>query len=200
MKIRVQEKNDAARVVIRSEIFPAVLRLRRGIKRRKIHADPGTFAYTNDVVSVGMNATRQTYCGCLFYSAGALARKISRLAEVEFAVTGLTPSHGFIVMTVNSRPGITVGELSNVLQLQPSTVTRLLNKLEMEEYVTRTAAGKYITLRPTAKARRKDGQLRSAWKNLFDAYTSVLGEKMSKDLTVLLVKANERLDETSLSK
>jgi MarR family transcriptional regulator, organic hydroperoxide resistance regulator len=141
-----------------------------------------------------MKATRQTYCGCLFYAANALTRKITRLADEEFAATGLAPSPGFIVMTVNAQPGITAGEIAAVMQLQPSTVTRLLDKLETQGLVTRSASGKFVSVHPTIKAQRKDDHIKQAWKNLYHRYTEILGSILSTELVGLLTQATEKLD------
>jgi hypothetical protein len=46
------------------------------------------------------------YCRCLYYTANALARTISRLGEDAFARMGLTPYVGFPLMTVNRNSGV----------------------------------------------------------------------------------------------
>jgi DNA-binding MarR family transcriptional regulator len=116
------------------------------------------------------------------------------MAEHEFASTGLPPSHGFIIMAVNKQPGITAGEVSNIMQLQPSTVTRLLDKLEKGGYVTRQSDGKFIEIYPTAKARRLNEPLKAAWQNLYRRYASVLGEEPSRELTAAIYEAGNKLE------
>lgn len=74
------------------------------------------------------------YCRCLYFSANALARAVTRIAEEEYAAVGLAPSHAFILMTVNKQPGITAGEVADIMLLDPSTVTRLVEKLEKQGY------------------------------------------------------------------
>lgn len=130
-----------------------------------------------------MTVGRSSYCGCLYYAANALARKVTRMAEEVFEPTGLPPSHGFIVMTVNKQPGITAGEIAAVMQLQPSTVTRLVDKLVDGGYLTRQADGKYTRVFPTARASRLDADLRLAWQNLYKRYTTILGEQPARGLT-----------------
>ena len=61
---------------------------------------------------------------CLYFTANSLARVITRMAEEEFRATGLSPSHAFLVMLVNDKPGIGQKELCEQLYLAPSTVTR----------------------------------------------------------------------------
>ena len=70
------------------------------------------------------------YCKCLYHSANALARIITKMADEEFSAVSLAPSYAFVVMTVNKNPGILAGELAEIMMLTPSTVTRLVEKLE----------------------------------------------------------------------
>jgi DNA-binding MarR family transcriptional regulator len=158
-----------------------------------------TLVYTNVIHYIPlvlMSVARESYCRCLYYSANALARKITRLAEEEFEPTGLAPSLGFVVMTANKKPGITAGELASTLQLQPSTVSRFVDKLEASGFLARQADGKFTNIYPTAKARQLDITLQSSWKNLFKRYTAVLGEQDSTALTSAIVAANNKLEET----
>jgi DNA-binding MarR family transcriptional regulator len=116
------------------------------------------------------------------------------MAEEEFEPTGLAPSLGFVVMTVNKKHGITAGEIANVMQLQPSTVTRLVDKLEEEGFLTRQTKGKFMQVFPTAKATRLDESLKSAWQKLFRRYSSLLGEQTSKELTNDIYAATIKLE------
>jgi DNA-binding MarR family transcriptional regulator len=141
-----------------------------------------------------MTVGRDSYCRCLYYSANALARKITRLAEKEFEPTGLAPSLGFVVMTVNKKHGITAGELASIMQLQPSTVTRLVDKLEEEGYLARQTDGKFMQVYPSGKATRLDGALKSAWRNLHKRYTDILGEEPSRALTAAIYEATTKLE------
>jgi DNA-binding MarR family transcriptional regulator len=141
-----------------------------------------------------MPVSRNPYCRCLYYSASALARKITRMAEEEFTFTGLPPSLGFVVMTVNKKPGITAGEIAGIMQLQPSTVTRFVDKLERAGFLTRHTEGRFIQVYPTARATRLDGPLQTAWKNLYKRYVAILGEQKSVELTSAIAEASDKLE------
>jgi MarR family transcriptional regulator, organic hydroperoxide resistance regulator len=141
-----------------------------------------------------MSVSRESYCRCLYYSANALARRITRIAEEEFAPTGLAPSLGFVVMTVNKKPGITAGELAGIMQLQPSTVTRFIDKLEGGGFLMRKTDGKFMNVFPTTKATRLDPLLQSSWKDLYKRYSAILGEGESKQLTSAIFIASNKLE------
>jgi DNA-binding MarR family transcriptional regulator len=123
------------------------------------------------------------YCGCLYYSANALARVLTRLAEEEFAITGLAPSYAFLLMTVNDKPGIQPTDISKHMKLTPSTITRLIERMEQKGFVERKAHGKFTQVFPTEKSRELDRKIHEAWANLYNRYTNVLGEERTRELT-----------------
>lgn len=141
-----------------------------------------------------MPVSKDSYCNCLFYSANALARKMTRLADRAFGQTGVAASPAFILMTVNRQPGITAGDIARILQLSPSTVTRLIDKLERDGFVSRRMEGKYMQVTPTQKSMRMDGLLKECWKSLYEDYSSILGEAESRVLSATLHAVSAKLD------
>lgn len=133
------------------------------------------------------------FCQCLYYSVNALSRVMTKMAEEEFAFTGLSPSHGFLLMAVNKRPGIQPGELAGQLMLTPSTITRLIEKLESKRLVERTSSGKTIQVRPTPAGKGLQRDLEKAWRALYERYAKVLGKGQSTDITSHLYDAVQKL-------
>lgn len=134
------------------------------------------------------------FCNCLVYSANALARELSKLSDEAFAATGLTSSYAYLMMTVNSSPGINPKQIAEVMMLSQSTVTRLLEKLERQSLLERKAAGKYTRVFPTTKGQALDKPIRKAWGQVYNKYTQLLGsEKKSKTLSEQVYTAVQRL-------
>ena len=140
-----------------------------------------------------METCTSKYCGCLYYSANALARVMTRMAEEEFASTGLTPSYAFVLMTVNSQPGIQPKELSKHMQLTPSTVTRLVEKLETRGFLERNIIGRSTEIHPTSKSLELNDKLMKTWKNLYNRYSDLIGENEGKDLTQKIKNALDNI-------
>ncbi|MFZ4401059.1 MAG: MarR family winged helix-turn-helix transcriptional regulator [Bacteroidales bacterium] len=130
-----------------------------------------------------MSDKKNTYCNCLYYSANALARIITKKAEEAFSVVNLAPSYAFVVMTVNKNPGLQAGELAGIMMLTPSTVTRLLEKLEIQELVKRHTEGRLTLIYPTAKSVEINKKIEAAWFSLYQNYINILGEDMANQLT-----------------
>lgn len=138
---------------------------------------------------------KNKYCGCLYYSANALARVMSRMAEEEFSITTLAPSYAFLLMIINDKPSIQPKEISTKMMLSPSTVTRLIEKMETRGFVERKVIGKNTEVYPTQKSLELNIKIKQAWVNLFSRYVLLLGEKESQDLTSAIYNATLKLQE-----
>ena len=134
------------------------------------------------------------YCECLFFSVGALHRKLGVMADEAFSRAGLAPSYGFLLMTVNRNPGISAGELARTMILSPSTLTRLVDKMVREGYIIRRKEGKYRYLSPTDKSTALQQTLLDSWQELFENYTGILGDDESIRLTSAVYRSVEALD------
>jgi DNA-binding MarR family transcriptional regulator len=82
-------------------------------------------------------AVDNLFASSLYFSAAALARETEKLAAKCFRPIGLSPSLAAIVVFLLSSTSATVGPsyLAKSLLLSPSTMTRLLKKLEAKGFV-----------------------------------------------------------------
>ena len=141
-----------------------------------------------------MNDLRDTFCNCLYYSVGALSRQLAKLAEDAFAPTGLAPSYGFVIMTVGKADGVSPGQIAQTMQLTPSTVTRLVEKLEYKGFLRRESQGRSTQVYLTEAGQQLLPQVRTSWKQLYDGYVALLGPELSKSLNGLVFEATQRLE------
>lgn len=131
---------------------------------------------------------------CLYFTANSLVRTINKMAEEEFMVTGLSPSHAVMQMIVNEHPGISQHELGRLMNLAPSTVTRFIDKLVSRNLIRREVDGKLTNVYPTEKGEQLDDIIRGAWENLYRRYCDILGEEFARQLTVDIHTANEQFE------
>jgi len=137
---------------------------------------------------------KNKYCNCLYYSASALARMMSKKADEHFAPTGLSSSYALVLMSVADSGQILPGEIAEEVQLTPSTVSRFLDKMEMKGLVKREQCGRTTNVMITEAGKKLIPKVKKAWKALYKDYTSILGEEETKALTGCMNEAMEKLD------
>ena len=145
------------------------------------------------VVDKPKSASR--YSACLLFSANALARAITAIGDEEFGRFGMCYSHAYILCEVVGQPGITPSELSETLCLTPSTITRLVEKLEQKRFVRRESEGKKTLIYPTAEGEAIQPEISEAWDRVSTHYSQLIGESNVCQLTQQVFKAAKALGE-----
>ncbi len=133
------------------------------------------------------------FSGDLFFNITSLARTINSMADEEFQITGLAPSSAFILLLANKAPGISAKELCFYLNLQPSTITRLVDSLEAKGFVKRKAVGRNMILNPTKKSLALSPKIKAAWVSLTRRTNGLVGAGSSKKAAVFMKKLNSAL-------
>ncbi|MCZ8511010.1 MarR family transcriptional regulator [Paenibacillus filicis] len=130
---------------------------------------------------------------CLFFTANRLSRAITKIAEEEFAVTGLTPMYGYLIRLVIGNPGISQKELSEKLSVTASTLTRFVDKLESKQLVERKVQGKTVLVYPTSKGKELEESIVQASKSLHRRYEAILGKAAADQLSSDIVMTSGKL-------
>lgn len=115
----------------------------------------------------------------MYFIANALGRRIEKLAMETWKEVNLSPSHAYLLMLVIEEPGIQPTALSEQLILTPSTITRLMEKLEGKGLATRTTEGKMTKVFPTAQGKALYPKLQECLKHFVENYTDILGREES---------------------
>ncbi len=132
---------------------------------------------------------------CLFFNVGALSRTLLRLAEREFKPLHLSPAHASVMLVLYDCPGISPKQLSRLLNLTPSTITRFIDSLEQKRLVHRKSQGKYAFITPSKKGLDLRPAIALAYKQLFQKYTRILGTIPAGRLSMSLLHANQKLSQ-----
>jgi DNA-binding MarR family transcriptional regulator len=131
---------------------------------------------------------------CLFFSATKLAREFGKLADEDFSKTGLSPSHAVLLYLVNQKERIHQKEIGEILHLTPSTITRLIDKLERKDYVEKQSVGKNVYLLSTEKGRAQQDEIIASWNRLNERYQNILTEEETVRFLEISSKLLEKLD------
>lgn len=136
-----------------------------------------------------------TMCNCLYFTSNKLNRILNKIAEEEFLKTGLSPSHALTLMNIDSQPGLSQKELSEIMNIKPSTTTRFIDKLETRGLVERKTKGKSSYLYPTQKGIDLQVEIGECWENLYKRYSEILGREKGVKLTETIDAAATKLEE-----
>ena len=140
-----------------------------------------------------MRTSDSKYSKCLYFTANALARKIDKLAQESWNKINLSPSHAYLLMLAIEEPGIQPTAIAEHLQLQPSTITRLLEKLEDKKLLVRTAEGKATNVYPTPKGKELLPKMKECVNEFYSRYASILGKEESARLVQNIGKIADKL-------
>ncbi len=130
----------------------------------------------------------------MYFASNALARKLEKLAIESWKCTDLSPSHAYLLMLVVEIPGIQPTGLSEHLRLTPSTITRLVEKLEKKKLLVRTTEGKLTNVYPSPKGKELYPSLVQCAKEFQALYASILGKEESNRLARNMTRIVDKLD------
>ncbi len=131
----------------------------------------------------------------LFFLSSAFARKLSAQADNAFATLGLSSSHALILLLVYHEPEIQPSSLSKKLYLKPSTITRLVQKLESRGLVDRQSEGRSTLIVCTNEGVQSAEKINLIWSELLDQKKEELGERYVEVLSEMISNAIDTIDQ-----
>jgi DNA-binding MarR family transcriptional regulator len=118
---------------------------------------------------------------------------MEKLSSQSWSRVELAPSHAYLLMAVLEEPGMQPGILADHLQLQPSTITRLIEKLEEKKLVVRTTEGKITNVYPTPKARELQPRMNTCMEEFLKNVSELIGKEESLSLVRQMAKVADKL-------
>ncbi len=146
----------------------------------------------NTLVLPNVPASTSRYGACLLFAANALARAVTVIGDAAFAKLGLSYSHAYLLNEVAREPGQTPTALSETLLLSPSTITRLIEKLEGKNLVRRQPEGKRTLVFATELGQSLAPAIARAWQDNWVKFSDSLGEAEAVQLTKQIIAAAEK--------
>ena len=140
-----------------------------------------------------MKTSECVFSKCLYFTSNALARKVEKLAIESWKQVDLSPSHGYLLMLIIESPGMQPGNIAAQMQLTPSTITRLIEKLEDRKLVVRTTEGKITNVYPSPKGKELLPALKACVQDFSEAYSKVLGKEETFKLVQSMNKISDKL-------
>jgi len=117
---------------------------------------------------------------CLYHLLSRMRKSVAVMADHEFQMLGLGSSQAYLLMLVLDEPGIHPKDVASRLGLDPSTVVRFVDRLELLRYVERRSEGRLVELHPTNEAISRKPEIAAAWARLKAGYERSLGKELSE--------------------
>ena len=94
---------------------------------------------------------------------------------------------------VLENPGIQPGAIADEMQLTPSTITRLIEKLEEKKLVIRTTEGKLTNVYPTPKGKELLPKMKVCMGDFQKTCVDILGAEESMRMVQSINKLTDKL-------
>jgi len=133
------------------------------------------------------------YSDSLYFSSASLARQTEKLAREIWAPSGLSPSHAHLLWVIMNTEYRYPTIFSKSLSLSKSTVTRLLEKLEQDGFVTRDIYERLTVVNPTDKAWKLLPMLMACERTFAEHCNRLLGKKEAACLACAMDEAADKL-------
>ena len=127
----------------------------------------------------------------LYFLAGAFARQLGQQADEEFETVGLSSSHALLLLLIRNEPGIQPSGLAEKLYLKPSTITRLVQKLERRGLVEKQPEGRTTSIACTSDGEDMAAEIEGKWQKLISQKEEQLGERYVSVLSEMIANALE---------
>lgn len=87
-------------------------------------------------------------------------------------------------------------EIADQLSLAPSTITRFVDKLKKEKYITKKRDGRNMTIELTPKGRQISSEMDNEYRAVVEEIRTLMGEKYLHTVGKLLDYGSEELQST----
>lgn len=136
------------------------------------------------------HSLHEYFSGCLYFSAGKMFRTVDRMAAESFRKLHLAPTYAFLIMALFESPqrSATPSHLADVMNLDRSTVTRLISSLQKKKIVQRTRSGRTVMVQLLSKGAEMLPEIHDCWKDLYRRYCVEFGKDKANGVNRLIVK------------
>jgi len=133
---------------------------------------------------------------CLFFTSNRLSNILRRLANEVYKKTGIATPYIYLFIVVNQYPGISMTELSEKLDIAPSTCTRFVNALEQQAVIRKENEWKSVHIYLTEEGKKKGDIIDSAGIGFAQKCISVLGAETCANLAADMMEAADQFEQS----
>ncbi|MFD2255299.1 MarR family winged helix-turn-helix transcriptional regulator [Luteolibacter algae] len=134
---------------------------------------------------------------CLYFNLSSVSRSVTEACRDEFSRIGLSPSHGYLLFAMVEERGLGQKEYGELLDLEASTINRLVETLVARGYVLKEGSGRGSTIAVTESAIEEYDRICEAMSQLKLRLQKTVGESDFEALVEGLGKARLAFEKLS---
>lgn len=127
-------------------------------------------------------------------SVNTFSRNLSSFFDDRLRSFGLATSYIELMIFLLNKGASTQTEIAEYLNLAPSTMTRFVDKLIKKGYVQKQRAGRSVSIELTGRGSEVSEQMKTAYDNVVDELTQMMGDKYVDTVRKLLEFGSEELN------
>ena len=141
-----------------------------------------------------MKSDESTLKKCLFFTSNRLSNILRRIANSVCSDTGIAVPYIYLLIIVNQYPEITINELSEKLDIAPSTCTRFVNALVKDGILEKKQEWKTVHVSLTKKGNLKTEGIDESINKVYQKCMEVMSKEEYETLASLIVEAADKLN------
>ncbi len=130
---------------------------------------------------------------CLFFTSNRLANVLRRIVNDIYEETGIATPYIYLLIVVNQYPGITITELSEKLDIAPSTCTRFVNDLVKQGMLRKEQEWKTVHVTLTEFGREKAEGIDAGVAKVREKLRNAISDDEYQNLASAMSKMADRL-------
>lgn len=129
---------------------------------------------------------------CLLFNVRSLERRLSKVAIESFKKINMHPTHGYILNYVAKNDNTKVIEIARNIDLEQSTVTRMIQTLITDGYLKKGNECSKVQIYLTPKGEQIIPEIEKCWAQFNDSYEKVLTTTEINNLKNSIISFKEK--------
>ncbi len=130
-------------------------------------------------------------------SVSSFSRTLSSFFDERLSRFNFATSYIELMILMNNNDQMSQKAIAEQLSLAPSTITRFVDKLKKEGYLTKKRDGRSVTIELTEKGRQVSKEMDAEYHSAVDEIRELMGDKYLETVGKLLVYGSEKLNTDS---
>ncbi|WP_340103991.1 MarR family winged helix-turn-helix transcriptional regulator [Rhodohalobacter sp. 8-1] len=131
-------------------------------------------------------------------SVNSFSRTLSSYFDEKLSRFNLATSYIELMILMKENNEVSQKEIAEQLSLAPSTITRFVDKLKKEGYLTKKRDGRNMTIELTQNGRQVSSEMEREYQAAVQEIRGLMGDKYLETVGKLLEYGNEELEKAAV--